>query len=148
MNPTPLCVLLAVLMGIASVLQSTSNGILAGYRGLSFAVFLNACLVMVGALLFWRFGPQAPANPSWPRNPLLYIGGAYGIFLVVSAAYAFPRLGAGPTTAIIVAAQLFTSLVLDHLGLPGGRIAVDLTRIVGAVLLGAGALLVLWPKLK
>ena len=148
MNPIPLCIVLALLMGVASVVQSTSNALLAGHRGLAFAVFLNACLVMAGALLFWRFGPESPSNPTWPRNPLLYLGGAYGIFLVVSAAYAFPRLGAGPTTALIVTAQLLASLVLDHWGIPGGRVPVDLTRLLGALLLGAGALLVLWPKLR
>ena len=71
----------------------------------------------------------------------------YGISILGCAAFVFPRLGAGATTAFVVTAQLGSALALDHYGVPD-RIPVTGARLVGAVLLLAGALLVLWPKIR
>jgi len=70
------------------------------------------------------------------------------VFIIAGAAFAYPRLGAGPTTALMVAAQLGTALALDHYGLPSGKVPVTPMRLVGAAFLLVGALLVLWPRLR
>lgn len=139
---------LAVLMGIALAVQGATNGSLAGRIGLASAVWINALVVVTGATIFWLASPRVPAAAATPAPWFLYVGGAYGLVIIAGAAFAFPRLGAGPTTALMVAAQLSTALVLDHLGLSGGKIDVTPGRIVGALLLCAGALLVLWPRLR
>jgi transporter family-2 protein len=69
------------------------------------------------------------------------------LVIIAGVAFAFPRIGAGPTTALMMTAQLVTAMVFDHLGLPNGRIDVTPARLLGAALLVAGAVLVLWPKL-
>jgi transporter family-2 protein len=110
-------------------------------------VWINALVVAVGATIFWLVAKRAPAaSESSPW--FLYLGGAYGLLIIAGAAFAFPRLGAGPTTALMVAAQLSMALLLDHLGLPGGKIDVTPSRLAGSVLLFAGAVLVLWPRLR
>jgi transporter family-2 protein len=76
-----------------------------------------------------------------------YLGGLFGLAIIAGAAFAFPRLGAGATVALMVAAQLGTALLLDHFGATGERLALTPARLSGAVLLLAGALLVLWPRL-
>jgi len=140
-------VLLALAMGVASAAQGATNGTLAGRVGLPSTLLVNATIVFAGALAAWLFTRRGfetePASPWW-----LYIGGAYGLFIIAGAAFAFPRLGAGPTTALMVAAQLGTALALDHFGLPGGKVAVTPMRLVGAAFLFVGALLVLWPRLR
>ena len=137
---------LALLMGCASSIQGATNATLAGRTSLAAAVFLNALVLVVAAGLVWLVSRKGFATD--PPSPwYLYLGGFYGLVIIAGAAFAFPRIGAGPTTALMMAAQLSMALVLDHLGLPGGRIDVTPARIFGAVLLFAGALLVLWPKL-
>jgi transporter family-2 protein len=144
---TWILVFIALAMGIASAVQGATNGTLAGRIGLSSAVMINATVVFVVALAAWLFTRRGfasePASPWW-----MYVGGAYGLFIIAGAAYAFPRLGAGPTTALMVAAQLTAALLLDHYGLPAGKVAVTPMRLLGAVLLGIGAVLVLWPRLR
>lgn len=144
---TWLLVLIALGMGTALAVQGATNGTLAGRIGLSGAVLVNAALVFVGAVTVWLFSRRGlatePTSPWW-----LYAGGAYGLFIIAGAAFAFPRLGAGPTTALMIAAQLATALTLDHLGLPAGKIAVTPVRLVGTAFLVIGAILVLWPRLR
>ncbi|MCY2959735.1 MAG: DMT family transporter [Planctomycetota bacterium] len=144
---TWLLVLLALAMGIASAVQGATNGTLSGRIGLSSAVLVNASIVFAIALAAWLFTRRSlasePESPWW-----FYVGGAYGLFIIAGAAFAFPRLGAGPTTALMVAAQLTTALALDHFGLPSGKVEVTPMRLVGAALLFVGAVLVLWPRLR
>lgn len=144
---TWILVLLALCMGAASTVQGATNGTLSGRIGLSSAVLVNAAVVFAVALAAWLFTRRGfatePASPWW-----LYVGGAYGVFIIAGAAFAFPRLGAGPTMALMVAAQLGTALALDHFGIGVGKFAVTPVRLVGALFLLVGALLVLWPRLR
>ncbi|MBL8860598.1 MAG: DMT family transporter [Planctomycetes bacterium] len=142
-----LLVLLSLAMGAASAVQGATNGTLAGRIGLSSALLVNATVVFAGALVAWLGTRRGLA--SEPASPwFLYAGGLYGLFIIAGAAWAFPRLGAGPTTALMVAAQLVAALVLDHFGLPAGKLPVTPARLLGAVFLLVGALLVLWPRLR
>lgn len=144
---TYLLIALALVMGVASAVQGATNGALSSRVGLSTAVLINAFVVALGALAFWlATRAQAPASSGTPPWYLL-VGGVYGLTIIAGAAFAFPRLGPGPTTALMVAAQLSTALVLDHLGLPKEKLAVTPVRLAGAFFLALGALLVLWPKL-
>lgn len=142
-----LLICLALCVGIASAAQGATNGTLAGRVGLATAVWINALVVFASATIVWFAAPRAPVSAT-PSPWFLYLGGVYGLVIIAGAAFAFPRLGAGPTTALMVAAQLGAALVLDYLGLPGGKIDVTPSRIVGAALLVAGALLVLWPRVR
>jgi len=139
-------ILLALLMGCASALQGATNGTLAGRIGLPTAVFINALVVLAAATVAWLFTRRSFV--SEPPSPwFLYVGGFYGVFIIAGAAFAFPRLGAGPTTALMVAAQLVAALTLDYFGLPNGKVPVTPLRLAGVAFLLVGALLVLWPKL-
>ena len=141
-----LLILIALGMGIASTLQGTTNSALANRQGLGTALWINAIVVLAGASLLWFVLPRAPLVAE-PARWWHYLGGVFGLVILASAAWAFPRLGAGATVALMVAAQLATALLLDHLGATSERIALTPARLLGAVLLLAGALLVLWPRL-
>ena len=66
-----------------------------------------------------------------------------GAFFVTMTIVAVPRLGAMSVMALLIAGQMAMSLVLDHfgwLGIPAQP--VSLWRILGAVLLFAGVVLI------
>jgi transporter family-2 protein len=142
-----LWITLALLLGVAACLQGATNGALGGRLGVAAAVALNAAVVFVAALAAYFLLPRAPLpspGPPW----WLWLGGVYGLIILAVAAVVFPRLGAGPTVALMVTAQLATALVLDHFGWFGARLPVTPLRLLGVLLLFAGAVLVLWPRLR
>ncbi len=139
---------LAMLIGVVSVIQSATNGVLAGRIGLGPTMLINASVVFAGASLLWLLTRGNTSVPGGPTPWFLFLGGVYGITFLICAAFVFPRLGAGPTTAIMVAAQLTLALVFDHYGIPMVRVPVTPWRLLGAGFLVLGALLVLWPKLR
>lgn len=141
-----LLVLLALTMGLASAVQGATNGSLAGRVGLPNALLLNAIVVFGGALVFWFASPRTEAG--FAAQPwYLLVGGVYGLTIIAGAAYAFPRLGPGPTTALMITAQLCAALALDHFGWPREKLAVTPLRLAGALFLVLGAVLVLWPRI-
>lgn len=139
-------VVMALVTGVCVCLQGVTNGALAARTSLFSAVFLNGLVVATGTLVLW-LTDRRPLIASEPTPWFLYLGGLYGIAILACAAFVFPRLGAGAATAFVVSAQLVSALALDHVGVPH-RIPVTGARLVGAVLLLAGAWLVLWPKLR
>lgn len=142
-----LLVLIAVVIGAAATVQSVTNGVLSDRIGLTTTVLINGIVVFAGALLWWGLAARGGA-PSPPPSPwYLYLGGIYGLAVVAGSAFCFPRLGAGPTTAVVVASMLLVSLVFDHLGLPDQRLPITPGRAAGALFLLVGSLLVLWPKI-
>ena len=134
-----LLIVIAAAIGCASAVQGATNGLLATRVGLATAVAINALVVFAVAGVVWLASPKPAAVGGSPWY--LYVGGLYGLSIIAGAAFCYPRLGAGPTTALMIAAQL------DHLGIPGGKVEVTPARLAGAALLAAGALLVLWPRI-
>jgi transporter family-2 protein len=119
----PFLYLLAVALGISVCLKGTANGLLAGRIGLPLALSINSGVVFVGSML-WFFvarmnGAASPEQLSAPST--YYSGGICGLLIISCAAVAHPRLGAGTTTALAVASQVVTALILDRFGATGVR---------------------------
>ena len=142
----PILVLFAVVLGAFATLQSAGNGLLAGRIGLGATVLCNALTLLAGALALWLVLPR-PADATGGAPWWLYLCGLFGLAIVTGCAFLFPRLGAGPTVGLLVAAQLGTALAFDHFGVAGERLPVTAVRLCGAVLMVAGATLILWPRL-
>jgi transporter family-2 protein len=139
-------VVLALVTGACVCLQGVTNGLLAARTSLFATVFLNGLVVAAGTFLLWLTDRRSLIAAE-PTPWFLYVGGFYGIAIISCAAFVFPRLGAGATTAFVVTAQLVSALALDHVGVPH-RVPVTGERLLGAVLLLIGAVLVLWPKIR
>ena len=79
------------------------------------------------------------------REPLwLWTGGALSILIILAITVAAPRIGVAPTIGIIIACNLLVAALIDRFGWFGlDRVALGWPRIVGLVLLGAGAALTL-----
>jgi transporter family-2 protein len=72
-----------------------------------------------------------------------WLGGAYGAVYVAIAAYAAPKIGIASLITIGIAGQIAIALLLDHYGLLGlPREPVNLGRVLGAILVVAGVVLV------
>lgn len=107
---------------------------------ISFLVGLTALLVVTAAL--------RPPGIAWGKLGNLpwwaWLGGTMGAVYVTAATVLAPRLGAATLTALVVTGQLAATIVIDHFGLVGFAVhPVNLARVAGAVMLCAGAVLVL-----
>jgi bacterial/archaeal transporter family-2 protein len=76
-------------------------------------------------------------EPFW-----LWTGGALSILIILAITVGSPRIGVAPTIGIVIAFNLVAAAVIDHFGLFGYEsIPITSTRVLGLVLLGAGAAL-------
>ena len=80
------------------------------------------------------------------RSPWWYWvgGGGMGVVVVLSITVVTPRIGAAATIGLLIAGQLAMGVVIDTYGLFGvEKVALSWPRILGVLLLAAGALLAL-----
>jgi transporter family-2 protein len=76
------------------------------------------------------------------QPPWLWIGALMGAIVVFTITFAGPRIGTAATIGLLIAGQLAMGAVIDRLGLFGlDRIGLHWPRIVGLLMLGAGAAL-------
>lgn len=138
--------LMALLVGAGLTVQVGMNATLRAVIGspllaaaLNFVVGLVA-LVAVAAAAGSRWTPgSASAVPAWA-----WLGGVLGALYVASTTVLGPRLGAAALLALLLAGQMAAALVVDHYGVIGfPQSPVTPVRVVGAVLLLAGVLLIM-----
>jgi transporter family-2 protein len=99
-------------------------------------VVLVACVLLTGL----RYVPGSAAQvPAWA-----WFGGLFGAAYVAASTVLGPRIGAMALLGLVLVGQIGSSLLVDHYGLVGfPRVAVTPQRVLGAVLLLVGTLLVL-----
>jgi transporter family-2 protein len=136
---------IAVAAGVAATFQGAANSGLASRTGIGPAVLVNCVLVFLGALVFWAvLGARRdffPAETPWT----LYLGGIFGLAIVIAMAYVFPKIGGAMAIACMVLGQGIAALLADHFGLMGlPRNPVTLTRIAGVLLVAGGVVLIRW----
>lgn len=137
-------VALAALAGVAGAVQVAVMGRFgegAGvFAALAFSTLATAALALVALAVATRgLGGYADAarQPAW-----LWIGGALGLFVVLSITIAGPRIGTTATVALLIAGQLAAAVAIDRFGLFGAeRIGVGWQRLTGVALLALGAAL-------
>ena len=100
---------------------------------------LLVVLCVIGRIA-WPSISQLRGAPAW-----LFLGGVFGAFFVPATVMLAPRLGATVMISAIIAGQMVTSLIVDHYGILGFEPRpVDLLRVIGALMLIAGVVIVLW----
>ena len=96
------------------------------------AIVLNIVLVVI---------PVLGSISSHLLFPIL-MGGLMGLLIVFTITYAGGRLGVAATVGILIAGQLLMGVAIDRFGLFGStKIPLHWPRVLGIVLLGAGAAL-------
>lgn len=126
-------------------LQNVINATLGRYVGTLGAVLVVAIIgaMLVAAAAIVLPGQVALGGLPGPRKWYLYLGGLMGVLIVAIPVFLVPRIGATATITAIVAGQLTMALIADQFGLLGTpRIEISLARIIGVLLLAAGAFLV------
>jgi len=130
----PLLLSLAVLAGVGLALQQAANGQLARATGEPFVAALVNTAVGLAALVAIAFATIAVSAPdALPGNPLLYVGGLFGAFVVVVTAAAVQTLGVLRLGLALVAGQTCGALAVDLVAPAPGE-AVTVATVVGVVL--------------
>ena len=142
-----LAMAVVVLVGTLLPLQGLINARLGdGIHGPVAAAFVSFLVgtVMLGLYLLATRTPLMPEPgakfPAW-----IWLGGAFGALYVAVFTLLVPRLGAAAMICLSVFGQATASLLLDHYGVLQAPRPVDWTRILGALLVLAGVLLVAAP---
>lgn len=139
--------LLGMLAGALLAAQAPINAQLARGLGLPVAAaafsFLSGAVVLGLVTLLVVRSQGVSLDWKAPAPWLFVAGGVLGGGYVTIVTILVPRLGAAAVMAFLVAGQLLGGLVLDRMGFLGMAVReISLGRIVGALLLVTGALLV------
>lgn len=137
---------LGLLAGLSFVLQQIVNENLRNQLSSSlWAAFVSYAggTLLVAVLLFVTQqavpSRQAIATTTWPS----WMGGAFGVIYVLISIVLLSRIGAATAIAFLLAGQMLTSVTFDHFGWLGlARHPIGPARVIGALLLLAGALLI------
>ncbi len=129
LNISVAAMVLALPVAYQTIRAASSTGVIAN-------LMIAAVLAVGGGGYLLAFGGGLP----W----YAYAPGLLGLILVAGLAFAVPRLGTSAALTGAVAGQTAISLVWDQLGLFGlARVPIDAVRIVGAILLVVGVVLIL-----
>jgi transporter family-2 protein len=138
-----LVILIGLMGGVAVGLQSPIAGAM-GQRlgGISSSLIIHISgAILSGLFLFLRGGEKIK---DWYTLPwYMLLAGAFGLVLYLTINVTLPRLGSTMMVVLIIVGQLLTGVVVDHFGLLGVVTRhIDLTRVLGIVVLGLGAYLI------
>ena len=146
MSSTTLFLLMALLAGISVPTQAGINAQLGLWTRspvlaatISFAV---GTLTLIAYTLVTRIPMPSLAtagnHPWW-----VWIGGSLGAFFVTATIILVPKLGATTMVTLVLAGQMFASLLLDHFGGLGYPVhPISLGRIAGVLLVCSGVWLI------
>jgi transporter family-2 protein len=135
---------IAVIAGLAGSVQVAMMSRLGERIGvleaLAFSTAVTAALAFVILVLAHHSVSgfeRAVHQPWW-----MLLGGVMGLIIVLAITYAGPRIGVAATVGILIAGQLVMGAAIDRFGLFGSeKIALHWPRVLGIVLLAAGAAL-------
>jgi bacterial/archaeal transporter family-2 protein len=143
---TAVAVALAVSAGLAGAVQAAIMGELGERAGVFPALaFSGIVAVVLGFALLLVAKQSLRGIADVVRQPFwLWTGGALSVLIILAITFSSPRIGLVATIGIIIALNLTVAALIDRFGLFGiDRIPLDWTRLVGIMLLGAGAALTL-----
>lgn len=146
MSPTTIFLLMALLAGMSVPTQAGINAQLGLWT--RSPVLASTISFMVGTLTLVLYSlvtriplpslATAGNHPWW-----IWVGGSLGAFFVTSTIILVPKLGATTMVALILAGQMFASLLLDHFGWLGYPLhPISLGRIAGIILVCGGIWLI------
>ncbi|WFE28814.1 DMT family transporter [Solwaraspora sp. WMMD791] len=114
-------IVLAVVGGLAVSIQSALNGRVSAASTTAMGIVANFVvstpLVLIAAGLFGAY--EAAAGRPWPGEWYLYLGGLFGVGIVVALLVGVRSVGVLRTGLGVVAGQLVGALLIDVL-VPGG----------------------------
>ncbi len=139
--------LVAVLVGAILPLQGLVNARLGTHVGGPVAAAFVSFLVGTVMLGLYLLATRTPLTlqGSLKLPPWIWAGGALGAVYVACFTLLMPRIGAAGMVCLAVLGQVTASLLLDKFGVLQAPKPVDALRVVGALLVLAGVVLVVAP---
>ncbi len=142
-----IALVIGVIAGIASTVQASVNTEARKFfrspfitAGLNFTV---AWLCLAAFIIFNEHRLSIPVGEIAKNPPWIWLGGVCAIIIVTLNIVCVPKLGAAGNVMILNFGQIVTGLVIDHFALFGADEArISLTRVIGAVMVFAGLILV------
>ncbi|MCZ2223828.1 MAG: DMT family transporter [Chitinophagales bacterium] len=111
--------------------------------GAAFISFFIGTIVLAGYALYtnqlkFNIFSAAKTQPYW-----IWMGGVIGAFFVAATTLIVPKVGSTMAFSLIIAGQLFISVIIDHYGLLGVPVTpVTIKKIMGILLLGVAIWLI------
>ena len=141
-----LAVALTVAGGVGGAVQAAVMGRfgerVGTFEALAFATLLTALLT--AALLLVARQSLDGYSAGLRQPPWLWSGAAMSALIIFALTFAAPRIGVTATIGIITAGNLAVGTIFDRFGFFGlERIPLHWPRVLGILMLGAGAALVL-----
>ena len=138
-----LFILLGVLCGVMIFTQTTINSQLREHAESPYASSLISFLFGTALLLLLTIIIEGHLFPSLETLQSMewwaYLGGALGIYVVLSAILVFPRIGGVQTVAIPILGQMLMSLLIDYFGwFAMDKRPLSLINILGLIILVIG----------
>lgn len=138
--------LLGAAAGVSFVIQQAVNADLRASIGSAawagFVSYLGGTLCMLVLALVLREAVPVVADLN-RSNWWAWTGGFFGAVYIAISVFMVPRLAAAFFVALLVAGQMVASVAFDHFGLLGlSQHPIDVPRLIGAVLLVAGVVLI------
>lgn len=141
-----LLILLAIVAGVMLPIQAAMNSkISESLKDPIYATLVSFAVGTVGLLAYLLAArtPWGNVRDALQLPWFYWLGGILGIVYVAGIIILAPRLGVALTIGLTVAAQMIFSLVMDHYGLLGLKeVPINLPRLLGAVLIIAGVVLI------
>jgi len=141
---TAVAIALAVAAGLAGAVQAAVMGELGERAGVFPALaFSGVVAFALGVVLLLLVKQSFRGLGDVARQPLwLWTGGALSVLIILAITVASPRIGLAATIGTIIAFNLGVAALIDRFGLFGfDRIPIGWARVLGLVLLRAGAML-------
>ena len=136
-------IILAAIGGVAVTIQGQFMGLLDKNIGTLESMFITYSSggILAAVAMIASRGGNLKAVQTVPWYALS--AGLVGLIIVGTISYTVPRLGLSKAFTIIVASQFLVASILDHYGLLGAAVRpMDLSRLVGMVLLVVGVWLI------
>ena len=143
---TAVAIALAIAAGLAGAMQAAVMGEIGERAGVFPALaFSGIVTVVLGFALLLIAEQSVRGLADVVREPLwLWTGGALSVLIIIAITVASPRIGLVATIGTVIALNLGAATVIDRFGWFGlERIGMTTPRVLGLLLLGAGATLIL-----
>lgn len=141
---TAVAIALALAAGLAGAVQAAVMGEVGERAGIFPALAFSGVVAMVLGLVLLLLAKQSLRGlGDVVRQPVwLWTGGALSVLIILAITIASPRIGLAATIGTIIALNLAMAALIDRFGWFGlDRIPITWTRLLGILLLGAGAAL-------
>ncbi len=134
-----LCILLAIMAGIFTTIESSINSQLGKYLTPSVAA-LHSLIIGLIFMLFFTVsrGDIVQYTKVVNVKPIWLIGGIFGALIIYLSSRSIPMLGISNTLILILAGQLLSGLVLDVVVL---NAQISVKKMTGAILFLIGAII-------